>query len=535
MKSRTVWIAGLRLIMLLPALIPAWVHAQAIEGALMPGQLITDHAKWEQECRKCHTPFRKDEQPDLCLDCHKKTAAEVRNRTQFHGTLDDKTCRLCHTEHKGRNGVITNPDVKKFDHDRTFALKGGHKKIASKCASCHLPKAKYKDAPRECDSCHRKDDVHKGKLGKKCEQCHNETNWKNTKNLFDHNKTRFKLEAGHADVECKECHKSKEFKDTPRECVSCHKKDDETKKKAHKGRFGPKCETCHTAKKWTDITFDHDRDTKYKLLGKHIRATCASCHTGWLYRDKTSTKCVDCHRKDDQKNKNGHRGKFGDKCETCHTERNWKDTKFDHDRDTKYKLLGKHIQATCVSCHTGWLYRDKTSTKCIDCHRKDDQKKGHRGKLGNRCESCHNENGWKIKTFDHSKSRFPLTGSHTRVECNKCHKSTNYRDAPSACDRCHLKDDVHKRRLGLDCETCHNTRTWKSWDYDHSKTGFILDGGHRTVECYACHKTPMQKARVRVVRDCFVCHAKSDVHRGSFGTACQRCHTGGAWLPAARR
>jgi len=462
MKSRTVWIAGLRLLMLLPVLAPAWVHAQAIEGALMPGELIKDHAKWEQDCRKCHTPFRKDEQPDLCLDCHKKTATDVRNRTQFHGTLDDKTCRLCHTEHKGRNGVITIPDFRKFDHDRTFALKGGHKKIASKCVSCHLPKAKFKDAPRECDSCHRKDDVHKGKLGKKCEQCHNETNWKNTKNLFDHNKTRFKLEAGHADVECKECHKNKEFKDTPRECVSCHKKDDETKKKAHKGRFGQKCETCHTAKKWTDITFDHDRDTKYKLLGKHIRATCASCHTGWLYRDKTST-------------------------------------------------------------------------KCIDCHRKDDQKKGHKGKLGDRCETCHNESGWKIRTFDHSKSRFPLTGSHTRVECNKCHKSTNYRDAPSACDRCHLKDDVHKRRLGLDCETCHNTRTWKSWDFDHSKTGFVLDGGHRTVECYACHKTPMQKAKVRVVRGCFACHAKSDVHRGSFGIACERCHTGGAWLPAARR
>jgi hypothetical protein len=454
--------ARLRLLLLLPALTPAWVHAQLLEGVLMPGQVISDHAKWEQDCKKCHTPFKRDAQPDLCLDCHKKTAADVRARTKFHGTLDDKTCRLCHTEHKGRKGVIIVPNPEKFDHDRTFALKGAHKNIARKCGSCHRPKAKYRDAPRECYSCHRKDDVHKGKLGKKCEQCHNESNWK-TKGNFDHNKTRFKLEAGHADVACKACHKNKDFKNTPRACVSCHKKDDQKNKKGHKGRFGPKCETCHTAKNWKDIIFDHDRDTKYKLLGKHLKATC-------------------------------------------------------------------------VSCHTGWLYRDKLSTKCIDCHRKDDQKKGHKGKLGNRCETCHNTNGWKIGTFDHSKSRFPLTGSHTRVECKKCHKSTDFKDAPTACDGCHLKDDVHKRRLGLDCETCHNTRTWKSWDFDHySKTGLNLEDAHRTAKCYACHTTPMLKAKVRVVRRCFTCHAKADIHRGTFGTDCGRCHIGGVWLPAARR
>ena len=68
-------------------------------------------------------------------------------------------------------------------------------------------------------------------------------------------------------------------------CVSCHRKDDK-----HKGRFGDKCQTCHNAKAWDDVLFDHDRDTKYALRGKHRQAKCDSCHTGNLYRDKLSNR-----------------------------------------------------------------------------------------------------------------------------------------------------------------------------------------------------------------------------------------------------
>ena len=82
---------------------------------------------------------------------------------------------------------------------------------------------------------------------------------------------------------------------------------------------------------------------KYSLT--RIRITSYNvCYTKllrWLYRDKLSTRCVACHRKDDQKK--GHRRKFGDKCETCHTEKNWKDSKFDHDRDTKYRITSYNV------------------------------------------------------------------------------------------------------------------------------------------------------------------------------------------------
>lgn len=600
--------AGFRLLLVMAGLAPAWAQAQSLEGVLMPGPVVAGHAKLEQDCRKCHVPFKKDAQPALCLDCHKETAADIRQHKRFHGGLANTTCRNCHTEHKGRKARVTEVEPGTFSHDKTaYPLKGAHKKAEAKCASCHLPKVKYRDAPHACNACHAKDDVHKGKLGVKCEQCHSEIEWK--KSSFDHNLTRFKLEFGHAGVECKACHADRSYTNAPTECVACHKKDDD--KKGHKGRFGAKCASCHNVKKWKDVDFDHARDAKFALRGKHFSIKCEACHVAPLYTVKTPATCVACHRKDDNAKghkgslgdrcenchnerswrgakfdhdketdfplrgkhrdarcetchkagvtaapgkareklptkcwgchqqddrQKGHQAKFGEKCEACHTEKSWKDIVFDHDRDTKYRLLGKHRPAKCASCHTGWLYRDKLAADCVACHRKDDQERGHRGKLGDRCDACHSVNGWKVETFDHNRSRFPLTGSHVRVECGKCHRSKDFKDAPRACDGCHLADDVHKRRLGTDCESCHNTRSWKSWDFDHAKTGFVLDGAHRVAQCYACHAAPMQKRiSTNVVRSCFTCHVKADVHHGTFGTGCERCHSTSAWLPATAR
>jgi hypothetical protein len=46
----------------------------------------------------------------------------------------------------------------------------------------------------------------------------------------------------------------------------------------------------------------------------------------------------------------------------------------------------------------------------------------------------------------------------------------------------------------------------------------------------------MQKRiSTKLVRSCFACHAKADVHHGSFGIGCGRCHSSSAWLPATAR
>jgi hypothetical protein len=583
--------------------IPA--HAQVIQKALMPGQLSDVHAKYEQDCGNCHKTFDKNAQTLLCVSCHKAIAKDIEEKKGWHGHLDDTTCRECHKEHKGRKTKLAVIDKEHFDHDHTgFQLKGAHKELHSKCVSCHISTKKFREASRQCISCHRKDDMdkgHKGKLGDQCEKCHGESKWKDV--TFDHEKTKFHLVGGkHADVECTKCHTDNRFKDTPLDCNSCHKKDDQAK--GHKGRYGSKCETCHTDKGWKELHFDHNTDTHFDLRGKHRSTKCDSCHLpekGLLYQQKLSGKCIACHRDDDQTKghkgslgekcdtchnetswkgstkfdhdktqfpllgkhddtkceachiggvsgpnaklkmektcvschrkddqEKGHKGRYGDKCETCHQETGWKKTKFDHDRDTKYLLAGKHRETKCDACHRpekGAIYQQKLASTCVSCHKADDK---HKGQLGDKCESCHRETSWKVDKFDHNKSHFPLTGGHVQVECKKCHTTTAFHDAPKTCNGCHSKDDVHKRRFGTTCETCHSTRTWKSWDFDHSKTRFPLERAHQKVECYACHKAPIE-GRATISLSCVSCHIRDDVHEGGFGAQCERCHAPTTW------
>lgn len=571
---------------------------------MMPGQLSDPHAKYEHDCDSCHRAFDKNAQTRLCLDCHKPIARDIAEKAGWHGHLDDTTCRECHAEHNGRKAHLVTLDKQHFVHERTgFALKGAHQALATKCTSCHEAGTKFREASSQCISCHRKDDQkkgHQGSLGDRCEQCHNDAKWKDVR--FDHEKTHFPLAGGkHVNVTCNKCHADNRFKDTPRDCNSCHRDDD--RKKGHAGRYGSKCESCHTDKGWKEVAFDHDADTDFDLRGKHRNAKCDACHLpekGPLYKQKLATKCIACHKGDDQTK--GHHGSLGEKCETCHSEASWKTTRFDHDktrfplrgkhddakceachkggvsgananlkietacvschrkdddakghkgrygdkcdschqesgwtkvtfdhdRDTKYRLLGKHVRTRCDACHQpefGAIALHKPDTRCVSCHKGDDK---HKGQLGDKCGSCHRESDWKVANFDHNKSRFPLTGEHARVDCKKCHTSVVFRDMPSTCNSCHEKNDVHKRRFGTACEICHNTRTWKSWDFDHATTRFPLVGKHVGVECYACHKAPIE-GRARIGRACVNCHGTDDVHDGGFGGQCERCHNAKSW------
>lgn len=584
----------------------AW--AQGVEKALMPGEVIEGHAKYEHDCNSCHQRFDKAAQVRLCLDCHKDVAADIRSKARMHGHLDDNSCRNCHTEHKGRKANIAAFDKKKFDHSTTdFKLLGGHKE--AKCDSCHQTKGKFRGTPKLCNDCHKKDDnekAHKGKLGTKCENCHNERDWKETR--FDHEKTKFPLLGGkHADVKCKECHVDKTYQQTPLTCNGCHKKDDQDK--GHKGRYGTKCESCHNDKSWKEETFNHDADTHYALKGKHKQVKCSSCHqitTGTIYQVKVQTKCVACHQKDDKEkghkgelgekceschnergwknsnfdhddtkfplrdkhkdakceschkggiagtgkslkletacyachkkadNEKGHKGRYGEKCDTCHGSKEWKSSRFDHDKETRYLLKGKHATTKCDACHLpekGNIYKSKLEETCISCHKKDDK---HKGQLGNKCESCHDEKKWQGTRYDHNLSRFPLTGSHARQECKKCHQTPAFKDAPMTCYGCHEKDDKHKRRFGIKCESCHYTGTWKSWDFDHATTRFPLDGGHKKAVCEDCHHQPAAGKTSQPSRMCGVCHQKDDVHDGGFGMQCDRCHVTTNWRKVRR-
>ena len=506
-------VAGFGILMLLTA--SAMAALGALDTMVMPGEVIKGHADIEKNCKNCHQSFKKAAQRDLCLTCHQHEdiAKDIRMHQGFHGRMKQQECSVCHTDHKGRNVNISPIDEKTFNHEQTdFALEGGHAGPKVKCESCHKPHIKYRDTPTTCVGCHKKDDPHKGRLGEKCANCHAVQKWKDIH--FDHSKTDYPLEGRHLFVKCSACHAKQVYKNTPKTCYACHRVDDK-----HKGKFGEKCATCHTPDKWKKLIFDHDRDTKYKLLGKHSDVACVACHKGNLYKDKLATNCYSCHKVDDTKK--GHKGMFGEKCETCHIPREWKALIFDHDRDTKYPLVGKHKAQKCEACHTGHLYVDHLKTTCVSCHRKDDTHKGQEGPL---CEQCHDEQTWKKALFDHGLTQFPLLGKHKDVACKKCHTSATFKDAQIACVSCHKKDDKHKQRLGPRCEDCHNANSWKYWDFNHdTRTKFPLDGAHKDLECLACHTTPVGK-KFDLSSSCASCHDKDDIHNGSFGRFCEQCH-----------
>ncbi|MFO1328934.1 MAG: cytochrome c3 family protein [Rubrivivax sp.] len=511
--------ALLRCAWLLWLLAAAWpAAAQNLESALRPGELIRGHAKWDDDCAQCHVRFNRAAQNELCMSCHKDVGADIRGRQGYHGRLEPRACRSCHTDHKGRDARIVQLDTARFDHTQTdWALQGRHDKV--ECRHCHPAGRKYASAPQDCNACHRKDDVHKGSLGAACADCHGQSDWKQTR--FDHDKTRFALTGRHADTRCADCHRNTAYRETPRSCVGCHRKDDDGPR-GHKGRFGDRCESCHGAKAWKPSGFNHETDARWPLRGKHRSTTCLSCHTGTLYRDKTGSACIDCHRKDDR-----HQGSLGRECQGCHTERDWKETtRFDHDR-SRYPLLGRHREARCEACHSGQRYVD-TPTDCVACHRKDDR---HQPSLGEACRDCHSERDWKdVARLDHARTRFALRERHAEVRCDACHRNARYRETPRDCIGCHKGDDKHEGTLGSACADCHGERRWvPAPRFDHQRTRFPLRQAHaaRTLACKSCH-TDARAYRLPAI-DCVACHRADDRHEGQLGTRCETCHDERRW------
>lgn len=492
--------------------------ATNVETAIMPGRVIKGHANVEADCAKCHVRFDRAAQPRLCLDCHAHSdvASDVRGGTGHHGRIKGRECRACHTEHKGREARIVVLDEQTFDHALTdFKLRGKH--VGAKCEGCHRPGTKHRAAPQECNGCHLKDDKHRGELGLKCERCHRESVWKDTR--VDHDKTRFPLRYRHAEAKCTACHSTGRYTDSPRDCASCHRKDE-----PHKGQLGAQCDRCHDETKWKASSFQHDRDSRFALRGKHREAKCESCHKTPGFADKPPTKCASCHERDDAQK--GHKGRYGDKCETCHGGKTWTPVTFDHDADTRYPLRGKHRASKCDDCHRIPPYEQKPDARCIACHARDDK---HDGQLDKQCQNCHSEGTWRENSFDHKRSRFPLLGKHAQLRCTQCHAGLAFKDAKPECVSCHAKTNPHPGRYTAECQDCHDAQAWKSITYDHNPRGrFKMDGKHQRLACIACHKAPLKDKR-EPPSECADCHKKDDVHFATHGRLCQRCHVAQDW------
>lgn len=116
----------------------------------------------------------------------------------------------------------------------------------------------------------------------------------------------------------------------------------------------------------------------------------------------------------------------------------------------------------------------------------------------NNCTLCHNTSQWKEVHFDHSQTKFELTGPHATLGCRACHFKKDeagvvhqqFPGMQASCSNCHK--DNHNRQFEAngvtDCLRCHNASLWKISNFDHNKTAFKLDGKHQNVPCQKCHK-----------------------------------------------
>jgi hypothetical protein len=65
-----------------------------------------------------------------------------------------------------------------FDHaaHTRFPLLGAHAKIG--CADCHIRPQNVVKPSMICGTCHAGNDVHAGRFGTECQQCHNTTTFR---------------------------------------------------------------------------------------------------------------------------------------------------------------------------------------------------------------------------------------------------------------------------------------------------------------------------------------------------------------------
>jgi len=400
---------------------------------------------------------------------------------------------------------------------------------------------------------------------------------------------------GHKKLEkkdCLECHSA--GSGTPdSKCLDCHKEIREnikSNKKSFHANVKKDCFLCHSDHKGRDFNttevdekkFDH-KATGYELTGKHEKIKCNECHTEkrekkpirkneTRYFGKT-TSCKGCHQKSDVHLYTGKWKKLD--CGKCHGTVDWKkEVKFDHTKDTKYKLVGKHQKLKCAECHLEnpkgvdkdhpakgksiYKWKGLKQKKCLSCH--DDF---HGNKLSPKfktksCDTCHSQNEWKIKRFNHNVTNFKLKGAHFKTDCLKCHtsnlktshKNFQWTGLKKDCVSCH-KDETHffgnhksKRYRNIkNCQACHNETDWKKdLDFNHNfDTRWKINGKHLKLKCSECHTPFNEKVKTSPrkyfwkdlnTKTCENCHKSPHLQtfsKKNLAKKCTSCHTTEGW------
>ena len=570
-------------VLLAAALAGAGVAPLAAQGLVSPGPLATAHARYDDvtKCLVCHEAGR-ELTGRRCLGCHTSLAARIRAGEGYHATATRRgtalACGSCHSEHNGRPyRLLRWPDNRpreQFDHAQAgWTLEGAHTRLG--CDDCHKAgliasaavrgdtslgvNRTYLGLGTTCASCHL--DEHRGRTGRRCEDCHTQTEWKPARG-FDHARTRFPLTGRHQTVECDGCHQLRRdaaagpggARDTAfvdfrtagpaaGGCTGCHAS-------PHRDatRFA-RCERCHSTAGWFVLpdsmrNFDHS-GTGFPLRGAHTSTRCESCHlssasaplpsrvalvrANFLRRLPRQSlryaRCDDCHA-------NVHAGELDGRrdCGACHDETRFSPAAYSqaaHD-STAFALTGAHAAVPCTGCHraqagaargSGRVRFQHADQRCIACHRDP-----HGGQFADRaCDACHRTEAWERVAFDHDATRYPLHGAHATKRCSACHTRdpgdprgpVRFRGLSLTCGSAGCHTDPHGgqftgRARGDACTVCHTEDRWRPAAFDHQQdSDWPLDGAHRNVRCAACHQPQGGPPVAR--------------YRGT-PTACEECH-----------
>ncbi len=444
-----------------------------------------------------------------------------------------------------RGGVLFSPGPLNAQVGALLGSVTSHADLSGRCTACHAYFWQSATMADRCVLCHTDvaaqlqdpSTLHGDQFAKKpgisCRYCHPDHQGANapltdmskadiSHQVFGYSLTAHQRQADGSPFVCKTCHVNGYTTFDQSICATCHQQIDAQFMQAHLQAYGSGCLACHDGVDSYGHNFDHGK-VAFKLTGKHTSLDCGACHiAARSIADLKATPqdCSSCHNKDD-----AHQGQLGTDCGACHTTDGWLPANFDHSK-SKFPLTGAHASLDCTKCHLNNVFT-ALDMACFSCHAKDD---AHQGQFGTLCDTCHSTTAWLPSTFDHSKSKFPLTGAHISLACAQCHINNQFTGLDTTCVSCHAKDDAHNGQFGTDCGTCHSTTAWLPATFDHARTKFPLTGAHASLSCAKCH---INNNFTKLSTVCASCHADPAFHASLFtNLSCDQCHNTSAWSPA---
>lgn len=481
-------------------------------GRESPGPISAVHGRETDlaggaACSQCHGGWF-ESMADACVDCHEVIGAQMTDGQGLHGVLGGRAerCALCHSEHLGAGFSLVNR--------QSFALAGA------------------------------------------------------SQEKFDHNLIGFRMEGGHLELQCRQCHVNASvavldqgqtrFIGLEQGCASCHED-------VHEGRMQLGCAKCHGQESFAKHgSLGHEE--QLHLGGGHAAVACRDCHQKMTphslealgaRRAHARRDCATCHE-------SPHGAGFaegvaaqsgmpaGDSCIACHEaeHESFRDKALqitvEQHAASGFALDAPHHEVACADCHSSGTetfavrYPGRGADQCYHCH-----ESPHGGQFDSgpfaaeQCVACHGRLAFEPHAFTtekHARSALALTGRHLELDCEQCHRvpvegqPRVFRGTVAKCVGCH--DDAHRgyfeghdAEIGATqngaCAHCHGTTSFAeipASGFDHGKwTRFPIEGAHAQSECERCH---VQSAEPDELHRSF---GRVEEHFGRY-EGCVTCH-----------